>query len=323
MLYLYPQQVQYVRGFDWDRSLVAEGYVEVKPKSGQVIENLRVVMLSTAHITGKLLAEDNQSLDGKRVICVLKYADGVERKRRIRVDSTGRFELDRIQPGIVEVALETHPVEFSGKLPTAFEIGPGQSKDIGEIALKKIKFYKVSGKLLPSPTFTSLKGLKIRLGLREWSPMLSTDAEGRFVLPDVPAGEHRLTAYLPFNCRTDAGVGHVNVEVKDGNLENIQLQLETLATIHMRIVDEEGNPIEGISAAAWWTKNHSGVFTEGTKSNKQGRATLYLYPDQVQYVGAHDWAGKYRLESDKEFNLKPGEVIQDLTVTMMSTGSKE
>ena len=104
--------------------------------------------------------------------------------------------------------------------------------------------------------------------------------------------------------------------MKNGNLENIELQLETLATIHMRITDETGKPLKGIAAAAWWTENHSGVFTEGTKSDEKGEAILYLYPDSLQYVGAHDWNKEYILKEHKELKLKVGEVIDGLQIIM-------
>lgn len=323
VLYLHPGQVQYVRGFDPNRALVAEGYKEVKPKAGKVIENLRVIMVPTVRITGQLTGEAAGQLAARRVSCRLTYADGTERTRRVKVDASGHFTLDRLTPGIVRLTVETDPLELRGTTPAAVEIKPGDSKDVGQIALKKVKLYKVSGKLLSSPTFDDLAGFKMRLGLGTWQPMVPTDAEGRFVLPKVPAGKHRVTAYLPFNCRTDRGVGHVYVTVKDGNLDNVKLPLETLATIRMRIVDDSGRPLEGISAAAWWTKNHSGVFTEGTKSDKQGSATLYLYPKRLQYIGAHDWAGKYRLTSDKKFTLKPGDQIKDLIVVMAPVSPKD
>ena len=319
VLYLHSEQVQYVRAFDQDRALVAEGYHRVKPKAAEVIENLRVIMVPTARIVGSLGVGSGgaESLSGKRILYSLKYADGVERKGRIKIDSSGSFEMNRLTPGVVRLNMATSPIELSAEMTEPIEIKPGENKDIGRVALEKIKFYKVSGKILSSPTFDALEGLKMRLGLAAWEPMVTTDAQGRFVLKKVQAGKHRLTAYLPFNRRTDRGVGHMFVEVKDSGLDNVELQLETLATIHMRIVDEAGKPLEGISAAAWWTKNHHGVFTEGTKSDKQGRATLYLYPQQLQYIGAHDWAGKYRLKSDRQFNLKPGETVQDVTVTML------
>ena len=135
------------------------------------------------------------------------------------------------------------------------------------------------------------------------------------------AGRNRLTAYLPFNLRTDRGVGHTYVTVKDRDVAGVELKLETLTRIPVRITDESGKPLEGISAAAWWTENHSGVFTEGTKSDKQGRATLYLYPASRQYLGAHDWSGRYTLKAHKEITPVPGNIEKEHHVVMTTSKS--
>jgi hypothetical protein len=258
---------------------------------------------------------------GKKLAARLKYADGITRRFHLELDSSGCFRADRLVPGVAQLRIETMPPKMAGSTERV-EIEPGQQLDLRDIRYRMMKTYKVSGKLVPSPTFSDLEGFKIRLGLAAWEPMIATDAEGRFVLPGVPEGEHRLTAYLPFNLRTDRGVGHVSIDVKDGDLENVELPLETLATYGVRIIDEAGKPIPGISAAAWWTENHSGVFTEGTKSDEQGRATLYLYPGQRQYLGAHDWDKRYRLKAHQEVTPEKGAIVDDLTVTMVS-GEKE
>lgn len=110
--------------------------------------------------------------------------------------------------------------------------------------------------------------------------------------------------------------------MKEGDLQDIVVPLDTLATIHMQIQNEKGEPLEGVSAAAWWTPNHNGVFTEGSASDKDGCATLYLYPDEEQYIGAHDWAGRYALVSDKKMTLKTGEDVKDHVVVMKAEAAK-
>ena len=88
----------------------------------------------------------------------------------------------------------------------------------------------------------------------------------------------------------------------------------------MTITDDGQKPLEGISGAAWRAKNHSGIWTEGTKSDKLGRATVYLHPKSPQYVGAHDWRGEYELKADHTLNLEPGQVVNDLRVIMTRQG---
>ncbi len=314
VLLLYPGDTQYVRGFDFSRKLVSEGFEEVNPKIGQIIDHVRITMVSTASLSGLLPV----SFKDKRLVAHLKYADGNEDQRRLKLDPSGRFELEGLTPGIAKVTIETYPIEFTASLESSVEIKPGGKTDVGPITFSKINFFRVTGKLLPSPTFSNLEGFKIRLlDLKGWEPMIPTDKEGRFTLEKVPAGKHRIIAYLPFNLRTDRGVGHIEIDVPNKNIDNVQLPLETLATLHVQITDQEGKPLEGIAAAAWWTADHSGVFTEGSPSDKNGKAVLYLYPNDLQYVGAHDWSRKFLLKGHKEFTLKPGEVINDFKVIMI------
>ena len=284
---------------------------------GKAIADLRITMVPASSIRGKLSGENLPASDSKtRIFCRMDYADGVSRTEPVTIETAGKFKIDRLPPGVVRLSLSTQPREWEATLSEPIELRPGQATEVPLISLKRLPAFQVSGRLLASPTFAKLDGFKIRLDLEEWQPMVATDAQGRFALPKVQSGKHRLIAYLPFNLRTDRGVGHVDIEVKDGLLSDVKLPLETLAVVPMRIVDPSGKPLAGIAAAAWWTENHSGVFTEGSKSDKDGRATLYLYPNQRQYVGAHDWSGKYRLKGHRVLKLKPGQTAEELVVSM-------
>lgn len=310
--------VQYVRGFDHGTGqLECEGFREVLPVVGKPIGNLRITMVPASSIRGKVGGEGLPASDSKgKLMCRLDYADGVTSNRAVVVDAAGGFELTRLPPGVVKLSLSTQPREAEATLTESVELKPGQVTELPLITLKKLPVFQISGRLVASSTFSKLDGFKIRVDLQEWSPMVVTDAEGRFALPKVEPGKHRLTAYLPFNLRTDRGVGHVNVDVKGSDLNDIELPLETPAVVPVRIVDPSGAPLEGISAAAWWTENHSGVFTEGTKSDKDGRATLYLYPGQQQYVGAHDWSGKYCLKEHHVLRVRNGQSTEEVTASM-------
>ena len=318
VLYLYPGDTQYVRGMDMDaHKLVANGFIEVNPKPGEVIDNLRVTMVPPAKINLRVVNEQDQPVKEKSLEGSIEYADGTQWADHIKTDAEGRIEIPNLTPGTVKICLTTQPVELTAAMDSLTEIKPGETKDLGILKLKPVTFHQVKGKLAGSPTFANLEGFKIRLDLKDWQPMVSTDAQGNFTIEKAPEGKHRLTAYLPFNLRTGRGVGHVEVEVKEGNLENVVLPLETLATVHLKIQDTAGKPLEGMSAAAWWTENHSGVFTEGNKSDKEGLATLYLYPDEQQYLAALDWNRAYTPKQHFELKLKAGEV-KDYTVVMQT-----
>ncbi|MGD0516918.1 MAG: hypothetical protein ABSA26_05220, partial [Thermoguttaceae bacterium] len=85
VVYLYPGGKQYVRGFDMEnRKLVCGGFVEINPKPGQVIDNLRITMLEPAAITGRILDANNAPATGKVLQCTIAYADGTQRIEKIK-----------------------------------------------------------------------------------------------------------------------------------------------------------------------------------------------------------------------------------------------
>ena len=323
VVYVYPEKAQYVRGFDMDGKLVAEGSEKVEAKPAEVIEGIRIVMVAPAQLAGRLVARDGASLVKKRLLATVKYADGNEQQLPLKIDAAGAFQIGRLVPGVVSLSIESTPAELAGATAQALEVKPGQTADVGQVTLTKLKMCTVSGRLMPSPSFQNLKGFKVRLDLMAWEPMVETDAEGRFTIPNVPPGKHRLTAYVPFNLRTDRGVGHTEVVVTDKDVAEAKLPLESLATVHMRIVDSAGKPLEGLPAAAFWTPDHSGVFTEGAKSDAQGNAVLYMYPNEKQYIGAIDWDRKWKMREHKEMTLKPGRVVKDVTVVMVPAAAEE
>jgi len=115
----------------------------------------------------------------------------------------------------------------------------------------------VSGRLIATDVSYSLSGLLVRLD-NSWANMVEADFEGRFHFPFVSPGEHTLT--------------------------DVEIPLESLAELRVQYLDADGNPLKNISGSATWSKNGHGAWTEGTQSNGDGWAVLYLYPGSVQYI---------------------------------------
>jgi hypothetical protein len=197
----------------------------------------------------------------------------------------------------------------------------------------------IAGKLLPSKNAFGPEGILVRLD-SDWDSMVEADAEGNFRFPNVSPGKHRLTAYLPTNARGDQGIGRTEVQVKPREpLRGVQLQLETLVEVRIQFVDAAGTPLEGITAGATWTKSGDGFWTEGTVSDKDGWAVLYLPPanqslmqsfarsfgaagDAVRYVRGFDHgASQLQSEGFREVLPVAGKPIGHLRITMVPASS--
>jgi hypothetical protein len=176
---------------------------------------------------------------------------------------------------------------------------------------------RVSGRLRAAHHLYSLGGLMVRLD-DDWDTMVKADADGNFQFPDAAPGKHRLTAYLPHNLRYDRGIGQTEIDVaSDQPLTDVQIELDNLAELDVQYLDANGNPLPDITAGATWSPNGEGGWTEGTCSDADGRAVLYLYPDEVQYVRGYDFAGSLVPEACEEVQPRPGQILDSLRIVMI------
>ncbi|MCG8696530.1 MAG: carboxypeptidase regulatory-like domain-containing protein, partial [Bacteroidales bacterium] len=217
--------------------------------------------------------------------------------------------LDKDQPLHNTVNYQIKPQE--GTTHTGLDLTVGQAlttegKSIG----------KVTGKVTGN-TLYSHSGLKIRLD-NNWGQMVETDLQGRFAFPHVATGSHRLTAYLPHNLRYDRGIGQTNIEVStDQALENITIPLENLAQCRVQYLDMNGNPLAGITAGATWSKTGHGGWTEGTVSDAQGWAVLYLYPGQTQHIRGYFKEGSLVTEMPVAIKPNTGQILDTIQIVMV------
>jgi len=137
VLYLYPDEVQYVLGYDHGAgTLVAEAPQKVDPKPGQILDSLRITMLPCANIHGRLVDDKGVPLAEKEALCTLAFADGVQWKVPVRTDTEGRFDLRRLTPGFATLSVEVDSILFKNVIAEPFELKPGQTRDLGTVALK-------------------------------------------------------------------------------------------------------------------------------------------------------------------------------------------
>jgi hypothetical protein len=220
----------------------------------------------------------------------------------------------------VKVYADVNPMMNLRDVPQ-YEIMAQDSKTITGPDLVVGAASSVSGKLAISQNTFGPGGLMVRLDY-SWGNMVEVDADGNFYFPFVSAGKHRLTTYLPHNLRYDRGIGQTEIEVKEGEpVNDIQIQLEDLAEVRVQYLDTDGNPLGGITAGATWSTSGDGGWTEGTKSDEDGWAVLYLYADSTQYVRGFDFAGNLVAEGFEMVEPQGGQIIDNLQIVMVPAGS--
>lgn len=136
VLYLYPGEVQYVRGLDSAGSLVPEACERVQPQPGQILDSLRIVMVPSAGLHAQITDSNQAPLAGKTALCTLTLADGVRMGCGGQIDTEGRLNLEGLTPGIAKLSIEIDGVLFEDVTKQAFELKPGATRDLGRLALK-------------------------------------------------------------------------------------------------------------------------------------------------------------------------------------------
>jgi len=223
--------------------------------------------------------------------------------------------------GKVKVYADVNPMMNLRDVPQ-YEIMAQDGKTITGPDLVAGAASSISGKLAISQNTFGLGGLFVRLDDHSWSNMVEVDIAGNFYFPFVSAGKHRLTAYLPHNVRYNRGIGQTEIEVKAGEtINDIQILLEDLAELRVQYLDIDGNPLEGITAGATWSESGDGFWTEGTRSGKEGWAVLYLYTDSTQYVRGFYFKGDLVAESFVMFEPQAGQIMDNLQIVMVPSGS--
>lgn len=153
------------------------------------------------------------------------------------------------------------------------------------------------------PVREAVVWLQVDALMRPENPRVMTDADGRFVFVNVPAGRYRLIAEKPGYLRGLYGQKALlgdggELELSDGQLAtDVQLPIWKHATIGGTVTDEAGEPVVGVSVRAFRK-----VITFGE---------VRFTPSFVGTVGTTDDRGVYRLSS-----LAPGEYVVAVPSTL-------
>jgi len=287
-------------------------------------------------IQGRVVDPAGKGVAGCEVSVRLFPCDLID---KVLTDSEGRYLLQGVpgDPSLIEFYKTKNGryVEQSSKAEVRARLNPAQpladaptyqivARDGATVVGPDLVVgapQSVAGLLTAAHHVYSFGGLLVRLDY-DWHTMAEADADGHFQFPFVSPGKHRLTAYLPHNLRYDTGIGHAGIDVVAGQpLTGVQIPLEDLAELRVQYLDAQGNPLPGITAGATWSPDGSGAWTEGTKSEADGWATLYLYPGQVQYVRGFDMTGSLVPEAAVKVQPESGAILTALRIAMVPAAS--
>jgi hypothetical protein len=237
--------------------------------SSEHVGPITIDLTRTAAISGEVLDSRNRPLQMARVIAVVRRSvNGQSRLApfgdAVVTDDGGRYRLYGLPPGHYSVAVVPTgvaigadvfaPVCFPGSgAAVFFELKPGETRNSMNLVVPNPEAPSISGKasglppdLQPSRAAVSLVA---RDGLRVPIATVWTNADGAFVIGNVPPGEYRLTAWTPLGglsstsgplARANARWAARSVSVSGADLQ-VDIELQPLVRVQGRLI-WEGSP---------------------------------------------------------------------------------
>lgn len=217
----------------------------VSVEQGRVTPDVLVKMTEGGRITGVLLdAYTKEPIAGARVttldnnhissdftnLLVAMAPTGLT-KAEAKTDAEGRFELPLILPDSYQVKIEKRG--FTGHTTNDVTVLEGQDTDLGQVLLSKGGTVRGTAFLADGQV-----GAGVEVSISPLSPELGTgmrtraDAEGNFVLQNIPAGQYKIqgarpakATESPFQKMIDMRKSEIELTVVDSQDVSVELYL--------------------------------------------------------------------------------------------------
>ena len=203
-------------------------------------------------VVGRVLDPGGTPVPGARV----NVASGGAGSRSVATGAGGTFSLTGVPPGTH--TLRTMKAGFGAGERTGVGIVADEETNVGDVSLTEAG--RVTGTVTDTDTGQRLAGANVAVdGLRPGDPVL-TDADGRFAMPDVPAGERQVAVSKP---------GHepqqYMLTVTPGEDARLQAVLEAQGRIRGHVRRGDGTPVRGIAVVLMGPGTpHATTVTDGT-----------------------------------------------------------
>jgi hypothetical protein len=258
--------------------------------------------------------EDGQPVVGRVSIAVLKPKRSSTVGTVVNTDKDGHAVYRKIAPGPCRISLKSEGFGWNHRhvelrpgentlhmaLPRMPKATEQEEEQRGDPAL--------SGRVLDAVTRRPVRDVRIRVGSIRGSEA-RTDAEGRYVLRDLPKGKYRLR----LSCDGYGFKVMPNVEIYGDRVRTLDFELDPASTVRLRLTDSEGQPVTGR------------VFMS-VRPLEKGRGTHVGTSITADGVGAASYRqivpGRYTLhlkahrrgEASVEVEIHPGENAFDITL---------
>jgi hypothetical protein len=190
--------------------------------------------------------------------------------------------------------------------------------DIGDVACTKTRIFKVSGRVIPSESIANPGGICVFDGRESFMPAYDyTRGDGTFSIAGQPEGRCRLGAYLQgANLPGARPLGYADIDVR-GDMNDVEIRLDNLARVNIKIVDTKGQPVRELLPVAWPSADHRGPQSVGTETDHLGKAFVYVPGNGTFYLAAADVRDKAWLTvDDVQVTASPGQTVDGVRIVV-------
>jgi hypothetical protein len=230
-----------------------EALITLKPGDRQ--QNLKLKLIPTAAITGRVLDADGQPMEGVGVT----VETGGREVRGASTDDRGVYRIGGLRPGKVRVRAQTmalplppeirtdgsaeahysptyYPSALDAKSAMRVEVGPAAEVTGVDIRMVRTPMIHVSGKVIGIPP--DARDIYVMMAPRGSGARVQAD--GRFELWRIDPGKYTFTAVVnQERDRSQYSSGPVWVDVGQEDIENLQLPVSPVRDLKGQVIYED------------------------------------------------------------------------------------
>lgn len=195
----------------------APGHQAVRVEATGWEQPLRIVLEPTRSITGRVEARNGEPIAGARVVAEPRQPDTAPAPKTTSGED-GRFQIDGLHPGPIEVRAEAAGFQPSEPRPVLIPRDPSPTGTVAPVEIVLVPGATLTGTVLTEDGQPVL-GAAVSVG----AASAIADGEGRYRLDGAPFGEQRVEAFAPFLGRAHhtlelgAGANQVDFELPGGH----------------------------------------------------------------------------------------------------------
>ncbi len=281
-----------------------EHYVstEVSKNETVAIETVQLNPFRYGSISGEVTDEEGEPLPGVLVTThVWSYLDHIEFKEY--TDEQGKYTINDVPDGHRNINFY-YEGYYDNYLET--NVAEGETSHVNA-QLSPFRFGSISGRVT-NEDGEPMEGVMVRIS-QSWyydsfQTTTYTDSEGKYILDEIP--DSFIIVQFYYKGYHEAIENTVVNEDETSNLD-MQLFLYKFGTISGQVTDENGEPLQGVTAVLFiWANQDSYEITAYTDSD--GRYTLQNVPDgfrnvKFNLIGYHQASYHQAVEEDLDVTL--------------------